>query len=88
MASPGRRAISTAEAVSSANARGLMQLLPGTAQQVARRLSTPYQLGMLQGNPAFNLRLGSAYLAQMIDRFGGTWPYAIAAYNAGPGPGG
>ena len=73
------------EAVSSANARGLMQLLPATAQQVARRLNTPYQLPMLQGNPAFNMRLGSAYLAQMIDRFGGTWPYAIAAYNAGPG---
>jgi len=74
-----------AEAVSPANARGLMQLLPATAQQVARRLNTPYQLAMLQGNPAFNLRLGSAYLAQMIDRFGGAWPYAIAAYNAGPG---
>ncbi len=73
------------EAISSANARGLMQLLPATAQQVARRLNTPYQLAMLQGNPGFNMRLGSAYLAQMIDRFGGAWPYAIAAYNAGPG---
>ena len=73
------------EAVSSANARGLMQLLPATAQQVARRLGTPYQLSLLQGDPAFNLRLGSAYLAQMLERFGGAWPYAIAAYNAGPG---
>lgn len=73
------------EAISSANARGLMQLLPGTAQQVARRINTPYQLAMLQGSPATNMRLGSAYLDQMIGRFGGAWPYAIAAYNAGPG---
>jgi len=73
------------EAISSANARGLMQLLPATAQQVARRLNTPHQLAWLQSNPAHNMRLGSAYLDQMISRFGGTWPYAIAAYNAGPG---
>jgi soluble lytic murein transglycosylase len=73
------------EALSSANARGLMQLLPATAQQVARRLNTPHQLPWLQANPAHNLRLGSAYLDQMIGRFGGTWPFAIAAYNAGPG---
>jgi len=73
------------EAISSANARGLMQLLPATAQQVARRLNTPHQLPWLQANPAHNLRLGSAYLDQMIGRFGGTWPFAIAAYNAGPG---
>ena len=73
------------EAISSANARGLMQLLPATAQQVARRLNTPHQLPWLQANPAHNLRLGSAYLDQMISRFGGTWPFAIAAYNAGPG---
>jgi soluble lytic murein transglycosylase len=62
-----------------------MQLLPATAQQVARRLNTPHQLPWLQANPAHNLRLGSAYLDQMIGRFGGTWPFAIAAYNAGPG---
>jgi soluble lytic murein transglycosylase len=73
------------EAISSANARGLMQLLPATAQQVARRLNIPHQLPWLQANPAHNLRLGSAYLDQMIARFGGTWPFAIAAYNAGPG---
>lgn len=73
------------EAVSPANARGLMQLLPATAQATARRIGVPYQLAGLQGNPALNMRLGSSYLAQMIDRFGGAWPYAIAAYNAGPG---
>ena len=72
------------EAVSSANARGLMQLLPGTAQGVARRLALPYSVGLLTADPALNMRLGAGYLAQLLDRFGGTLPYAIAGYNAGP----
>ena len=73
------------EAISSANARGLMQLLPATAQATARRLNIPHQLPWLQSNPAHNMRLGAAYIDQMLTRFRGTWPYAIAAYNAGPG---
>jgi soluble lytic murein transglycosylase len=73
------------EAVSSANARGLMQLLPSTAQLVARRLSVPYAVGMLTANPALNIRLGAGYLSQLLDRFAGTLPFAIAGYNAGPG---
>jgi soluble lytic murein transglycosylase len=72
------------EAISGANARGLMQLLPTTAAQVARRINTPHQLAWLQARPEHNMRLGSAYIGQMIDRFGGHWPLAIAAYNAGP----
>ncbi len=73
------------EAVSPANARGLMQLLPATAASVARRLNTPHQLDWLQSRPAHNMRLGSAYLAERIQRFGGSWVLAIAAYNAGSG---
>ncbi len=73
------------EAVSSANARGLMQLLPSTAQLVARRLSVPYAVGMLTANPVLNMRLGAGYLSQLLDRFAGTLPFAIAGYNAGPG---
>jgi soluble lytic murein transglycosylase len=73
------------EAVSSANARGLMQLLPSTAQLVARRLSLPYAVGMLTADPVLNMRLGAGYLAQLLDRFAGTLPFAIAGYNAGPG---
>ncbi len=73
------------EAISSANARGLMQLLPATAQATARRLNIAHQLPWLQSNPAHNMRLGAAYIDQMLSRFRGTWPYAIAAYNAGPG---
>jgi soluble lytic murein transglycosylase len=72
------------EAVSSANARGLMQLLPGTAQQVARRLGLRHATAMLTGDPEHNMRLGAAYLDQLLDRFDGTLPFAIAGYNAGP----
>jgi soluble lytic murein transglycosylase len=73
------------EAVSSANARGLMQLLPSTAQAVARRLGLRHQPGMLTTDPIHNLRLGAAYLDQLLARFAGTLPFAIAGYNAGPG---
>lgn len=73
------------EAVSSANARGLMQLLPATASGVAKRLGLRHQVGMLTTDPPHNMRLGAAYLDQLLVRFGGTLPFAIAGYNAGPG---
>lgn len=73
------------EAVSGSNARGLMQLLPSTATLVARRLGTPYQVGLLTQNPELNMRLGAAYLDQMLARYDGALPLAAAAYNAGPG---
>lgn len=74
-----------AEAVSSANARGLMQLLPATAQSVARRLNIPHQTPWLTSDPAHNIRLGSAYIQERLDRFGGVMPFAFAGYNAGSG---
>jgi soluble lytic murein transglycosylase len=73
------------EAVSSANARGLMQLLPATAAQVARQLGIPHSLPMLTGDPAHNMRLGAAYLEQQLARYDGSLALAAAAYNAGPG---
>ncbi len=73
------------EAVSSANARGLMQLLPSTAALVARRIGVPYQVGQLTADPQANMRLGAGYLDQMLERYGGALPLAAAAYNAGPG---
>lgn len=72
-------------AVSSANARGPMQLLPTTAASVARRLGVPHTTAMLTTNAAHNLRLGSAYIGGLLDRFGGAMPLAAAGYNAGPG---
>jgi soluble lytic murein transglycosylase len=71
-------------AVSSANARGPMQLLPSTAQHVARRLGIRHSTAMLTSDAAHNLRLGSAYVSAMLGRYDGAMPLAAAAYNAGP----
>jgi soluble lytic murein transglycosylase len=71
-------------AVSPAGARGLMQLMPGTAQQVSRQLGVPYRLEGLTADPEYNVRLGQTYLAEMLARFGGANILAAAAYNAGP----
>jgi soluble lytic murein transglycosylase len=71
-------------ALSRAGARGMMQLMPGTAKQVSRALSLPYTRDKLTTDPAYNIRLGQTYLAQMLDRFAGSPPLALAAYNAGP----
>ncbi|MGY4803758.1 lytic transglycosylase domain-containing protein, partial [Teichococcus aerofrigidensis] len=70
-------------AVSSANARGLMQLLPGTATLVARQMGVAHQTGWLTSQPEHNLRLGARYLADQLGRFGNL-AMAAAAYNAGP----
>jgi soluble lytic murein transglycosylase len=69
-------------AISSANARGLMQLVPSTAQIQARREGMSYQRAALT-DPEYNMTLGSAHLADLIDEFGGSYVLAIAAYNAG-----
>jgi len=71
-------------AVSRAGARGLMQLMPGTAQYVSRRIGVDYAPGSLNADPTYNMLLGQSYLAQMQDRYGSTI-LAVAAYNAGPG---
>ena len=71
------------EAVSHAGARGLMQLMPGTAKLVAGRLGIGYDLGRLTADWRYNARLGTDYLAGLIDDFG-SWPLAAAGYNAGP----
>ena len=70
-------------AISSANARGLMQLIPSTAQLQARREGITFQRSALTSDPEYNVTLGSAHLADLIDDFGGSYVMAIAAYNAG-----
>lgn len=67
-------------AVSPANARGLMQLLPATAARQARRKRG---VGRRIYDPAYNIRLGCAYLAGLVTRFDGRLEQALAAYNAG-----
>ncbi len=71
-------------AVSPSGARGLMQLMPFTAQAVAKQIGTATSLVSLTADPAHNMRLGTTYLREMLDRFGDSLPLAVAAYNAGP----
>ncbi|MGO8933861.1 MAG: transglycosylase SLT domain-containing protein [Terracidiphilus sp.] len=70
-------------AISHANAYGLMQLLPSVGKKMAHEEGiTSFQTFQLL-DPAMNIRLGTRYLRQMLDRFGGVQEYALAAYNAG-----
>lgn len=69
---------------SPAGARGLMQVMPGTAKLVAERLGIPHQPEKLE-DPVFNARMGSTYLAGLIEEFGPALTLVTAGYNAGPG---
>jgi soluble lytic murein transglycosylase len=72
------------DAVSRADARGVMQLVPSTASAIARRwhLSAPGRDGLL--DPAIAVPLGAAYLRELLDRYGEQLALSLAAYNAGP----
>ena len=72
------------QAVSGAGARGLMQLIGPTAQAVAKALKLPFERDRLLHDPDYNIRLGTRYLADLVDQFGGSYVLAVAAYNAGP----
>ena len=72
-------------AISHAGARGLMQLMPGTAREQAGKLGMNYMSANLIDSPSYNIQLGNAYFARMLDYYGGAYPLAVAAYNAGPG---
>jgi len=71
-------------ATSSAGAKGLMQLMPGTAKLQAKRDGVLYQSRQQLLDPAFNIKLGTAYLSEMLARFDNNLAVAAAAYNAGP----
>ena len=66
---------------SGVGARGMMQLMPATAQAVARRSGLGW--GSLE-DPDFNMKVGSVYLGQLVGQFSGSYVMAAAAYNAGP----
>lgn len=68
---------------SSAGARGLMQIMPATGAQVARRIGEPHRRADLY-EVDHNVRLGSAYYKELLDRYDGNRVLALAAYNAGP----
>ena len=74
-----------AAVISPAGARGLMQVMPGTAKEIAPAAGLPYNPGRLTSDPAYNVALGSAYLRKLIDEFGPAVALVASGYNAGPG---
>ena len=72
-------------AISHAGARGLMQLMPGTAREQSGKIGLSYDASALTSDPLYNVRLGSSYFQRMLNNYGGSYPLAVAAYNAGPG---
>lgn len=69
---------------SGVGARGLMQLMPGTAKEVAGELNMTYSTKALLDDPKYNATLGAAYLDSLIEEFGNNYILVSAAYNAGP----
>ncbi len=70
---------------SHAGARGIMQLMPGTAREQAGKLGVQYLSADLTNSPQYNIQLGDGYFARMMSYYGGSYPLAVGAYNAGPG---
>ncbi len=70
---------------SHANANGLMQVIPTTAQAISRRLGIPYSLEKLRTDPVYNTRLGANELGHLLEMFNGSYILTFVGYNAGPG---
>jgi soluble lytic murein transglycosylase len=73
-----------AAAISPARARGLLQLMPATAKQMAQKLGVAYSPGKLTSDPAYNASLGAAYLSEQLDNFSNSYILTFVGYNAGP----
>ena len=72
------------KANSYAGARGMMQLMKYTAKIVAKQAKLPYSISGLTDDPIYNIKLGSYYFDGLLTDYNGVYPFAIAAYNAGP----
>jgi len=72
-------------AISHAGARGMMQLMVGTAREQAGKLGVGFDSYKLISDPNYNVMLGSAYFRRMMNTWGGNVPLAVASYNAGAG---
>ncbi len=70
-------------AVSAAGARGLMQILPSTAKITAQKHGLPFFRDRLLTDPAYNMQLGMAHIADLLERYDGSYVLVVAAYNAG-----
>ena len=71
--------------VSGAGARGLMQVMPITAQHVCKDYRVKCEIDRLGRDPSYNAMMASAYLGDRMDEFQGSYVLTIAGYNAGPG---
>ncbi|PTE07423.1 lytic transglycosylase domain-containing protein [Mesorhizobium helmanticense] len=71
-------------AVSSAGARGLLQLMPGTARQLAKKAGMAFSQARLTTDAGYNATLGAAFLGEQLGRFNGSYVLTFAGYNAGP----
>lgn len=71
-------------ATSRVGAKGMMQLMPGTARETAPRAGLVYDQAML-ADPLYNMTLGATYFGRLMTQYGGSYVLAVAAYNAGPG---
>jgi soluble lytic murein transglycosylase len=70
--------------VDSCRQMGDLQLMPGTAKQMAKKAGVAYSRSKLTSDPAYNASLGSHFLDHLLDRFKGSYVMTFAAYNAGP----
>lgn len=71
-------------AVSRVGALGLLQLMPGTAEQLAKKAGMAFSQTKLTTDPGYNATLGTAFLGQQLDRYDGSYVLTFAGYNAGP----
>ncbi|MBL4918073.1 lytic transglycosylase domain-containing protein [Szabonella alba] len=74
-----------ADVRSPAGALGLMQVMPGTAKLMSDKLGISHSVPRLTSDPPHNVRLGAAYLAQLVEEFGPSVALIASGYNAGPG---
>ena len=72
-------------AISHAGARGMMQLMSGTARDETRKLGVGFDDYRLISDPSYNVMIGSAYFQRLLNTWNGSVPLAVAAYNAGTG---
>jgi soluble lytic murein transglycosylase len=71
--------------VSSAGATGIFQVMPDTGRDAAKYLGIAYNKSAWKNDPAYNIRLGAAYVNRLVENYDGNYVMAIAGYNAGPG---
>jgi soluble lytic murein transglycosylase len=72
-------------AVSSAKALGLMQVLPGTGRQIAKKFGFPFDQNRMLSDPAYNAQMGAAELGDVLEAYRGSYILSFVAYNAGRG---